>query len=141
MRNKLCFLALIFVLSLGLTLAWVFAAQASVPTAELHVCPSGCTYDNVQDAVDAASEGDVIKVAEGTYTGVSARDGVTQTVYLSKTLTIEGGYTTSDVTIRPRQRELVRRARARRRRQRERRGRDSSRISGLCVERHADSGP
>ena len=30
---------------------------------------------------------------------------------------------------------------ARRRRQRETRGRDSSRISGLCVERHADSGP
>mgnify|MGYP007068341458 CR=1 FL=1 len=31
--------------------------------------------------------------------------------------------------------------RARRRSERERRGRDSSRISGLCVERHADSGP
>jgi hypothetical protein len=50
----------------------------------------------VQEAVDAADEGDVIKVAEGTYTGVSERDGVTQTVYLSKTLTIQGGYTTSD---------------------------------------------
>jgi len=38
----------------------------------------------VQAAVDAASEGDVIKVAAGAYTGVSARAGVTQTVYVSK---------------------------------------------------------
>ena len=30
---------------------------------ELHVCPSGCPYASVQAAVDAASTGDVIKVA------------------------------------------------------------------------------
>jgi parallel beta-helix repeat protein len=38
----------------------------------------------------------VIKVAAGTYTGVSARAGVTQTVYISKTVTIQGGYTTTN---------------------------------------------
>jgi uncharacterized repeat protein (TIGR01451 family) len=85
---------------MGLSLAWILGAQvnpgSAAPGAELHVCLSGCTYDTVQEAVDAASEGDFIKVAEGTYTGVSQRDGVTQTVYLSKTLTIYGGYTTSD---------------------------------------------
>ena len=106
MRNKTYFIALILVMSLSFTLIWVLGAQTSAgvaapyilaaPQAELHVCPSGCTYDNVQAAVDAASEGDIIKVAAGTYTGVSERDGVTQTVYLSKTLTIQGGYTTSD---------------------------------------------
>ena len=101
MRNKAGFVALIFILSLGLTLVWVLGARASTividgPEGEIHVCPAGCTYNNVQDAVDAATEGDLIKVAEGTYTGVSAREGVTQTVYLSKTLTIQGGYQTGD---------------------------------------------
>ncbi len=55
-------------------------------------------YATVQAAVDAATGGDVIKVAAGTYTGVSARGGVTQTVYLSKTVTIRGGYTTANWT-------------------------------------------
>ncbi len=101
MRIKACLVALIFILSFGLTLAWVLGVRISTgmaasPNSELHVCLSGCTYDTVQDAVDAASEGDLIKVAEGTYTGVSERVDVTQTVYLSKTLTIQGGYTTSD---------------------------------------------
>jgi parallel beta-helix repeat protein len=101
MRKKTCFIALIFMLSFGLTLAWVLGVQissgiAASPTGELHVCPSGCPYNNVQAAVDGADEGDIIKVAQGTYTGVSSREGVTQTVYLSKTLTIQGGYTTSN---------------------------------------------
>ena len=103
MRKKSYLVALIFIFSFGLTLAWVFGAQtssgvAASPNAELHVCPSGCPYSNVQDAVDAAIEGDIIKVAQGTYAGVSVRDGIKQTVYLSKTLTIQGGYTTSNWT-------------------------------------------
>ena len=46
----------------------------------------------VQQAVDAAAPGDTVKVA-GTCAGVQTRDSTTQTVYISKTLTLQGGYT------------------------------------------------
>jgi hypothetical protein len=52
----------------------------------------------MQAAVDAATPGDVIKVAAGTYTDIHSRAGVTQVVYISKSVTIRGGYTTSDWT-------------------------------------------
>jgi hypothetical protein len=59
----------------------------------------------VQEAVDSASEGGVIKVVAGTYTGVQVRPRndtttgvVTRVVYVSKTVTIQGGYTTSNWT-------------------------------------------
>lgn len=47
----------------------------------------------LQYAVDQAAPGDEVRVATGVYTDVHQRAGVTQTVYLSKTLTIRGGYT------------------------------------------------
>ena len=58
----------------------------------------------VQYAVDRVGQGDEIRVASGTYTDVSARPRddvssaglVTQVVYISKTLTIKGGYAASD---------------------------------------------
>ena len=63
------------------------------------VCLSGgCDHDTIQAAVDAADDGAEIRVATGVYTGVSARAGVIQVVYLSKTVTIRGGYTTTDWT-------------------------------------------
>ncbi|MBN1815702.1 MAG: right-handed parallel beta-helix repeat-containing protein [Anaerolineae bacterium] len=103
-------------LSLILALLWMVQAQSSsavaaasvesveASEAELHVCPSGCPYSSVQAAVDAAGEGDVIKVAAGTYTDIHIRPRdemtttgvVTQVVYLTKTLTIEGGYATDN---------------------------------------------
>ena len=54
----------------------------------------------VQEAVDAASSGDTVKVA-GTCIGVVARDGLLQTVYISKSLNLEGGHTQSDWTMAP----------------------------------------
>ena len=52
-------------------------------------------YATVQAAVDAADEGDTVKVA-GYCSGVEARTGVTQTVYISKSITLRGGYTTAN---------------------------------------------
>jgi hypothetical protein len=75
------------------------------------VCPAGpptCDYSTIQDAVDAAGDGDVIKVAAGVYTDVQGRpapadypsppaDGIVfQVVYISKSVTIRGGYTTTN---------------------------------------------
>ena len=64
---------------------------------------SGSPCRTVQYAVDQASEGSVIKVASGLYTGVHGRTTnapleeptiVTQVVYITKSVTIQGGYTT-----------------------------------------------
>jgi hypothetical protein len=51
-------------------------APACTPT----VCPTGCTYSTVQDAVDAATAGDTIQIGEGTYVEV---------VTIEKNLTLE----------------------------------------------------
>ncbi len=51
----------------------------------------------LQQAVDAARDGDLIRVA-GYCAGVRARGGVTQTVYITKRLTLRGGYTPADWT-------------------------------------------
>ena len=52
MRNKSYFVALIVILSFGLTFVWVMGAKtsssvAASPNAELHVCPSGCAFNSV----------------------------------------------------------------------------------------------
>ncbi len=58
--------------------------------------PAPC-YTSVQAAIDAAhTPTDLIKVAAGTYSGVVLRGGTLQTAYISKTLILQGGYTTSD---------------------------------------------
>lgn len=65
--------------------------------------PTPC-YGSIQAAVDAASDLDLIKVSAGTYTGVHTRPRhdtvhtgvVTQTVYISKSLEIQGGFTTGN---------------------------------------------
>ena len=76
-------------------------------SAVLTVClagPPDCQYDSVQAAVDAASEGDLLKVAAGVYSSATSRPvppgyllppasgTITQVVYLDKTITIRGGY-------------------------------------------------
>ncbi|NJN83125.1 MAG: hypothetical protein HC802_13115, partial [Caldilineaceae bacterium] len=52
----------------------------------------------VQEAVDAASAGDTVKVA-GMCFGVNSVGGAAQSVYISKTLTLAGGYTTTNWTL------------------------------------------
>jgi parallel beta-helix repeat protein len=73
--------------------------------ASLTVCPAGppvCDYRTIQSAVDAADDGDSIKIAGGVYTDVSTRPRqdyfsgtITQVVYITKSLTLQGGYTTA----------------------------------------------
>ena len=114
MRVKQLFTSLTLGLGLTLALLWLLGG-ATLPVAQagpsqcpgqrpllqvgdvITVCLSGgCDYASIQAAVDAASSGDEILVATGTYTGVSARTGVTQVVYISKTVTIRGGYATNN---------------------------------------------
>ncbi len=52
----------------------------------------------LQAAVNNASPGDVVKVA-GNCKGVQSIAGLTQTVYISKSITLEGGHTESDWTL------------------------------------------
>jgi hypothetical protein len=50
----------------------------------------------IQHAVDVADPGDEIRAATGTCNDVQARAGITQVVYISKTVTLRGGYTTTN---------------------------------------------
>jgi hypothetical protein len=76
-------------LVLGMVLVWPASAE---PTTERRVCPTGCAYSSVQAAVDAAAPGDVIAIAAGAYTEVTTRNGLQQAVYITKSLTLRGGY-------------------------------------------------
>ena len=110
MKRLTILLSTVLASGLGLTLALLWLLSSShtelpvVHAAEWQVCPSGCAYSSIQAAVDAASDGDVIKMAAGTYSGVNVRPRhditttgvVTQMVYVSKTLTIQDGYTTTN---------------------------------------------
>lgn len=80
--------------------AWVSATEttsSSYADTTLVYCrvrlnDSPTEYDTVQAAVDASTQAtDVVKVA-GYCADVGFRDGITQTVYLSKTLTLQGGW-------------------------------------------------
>ncbi len=59
-----------------------------------------CTqvFTNPQAAVDAATGGEQIRLAGATYAGVKFRAGLSQTVYISRSLTLRGGYTTTNWT-------------------------------------------
>jgi hypothetical protein len=71
-----------------------FGLQSSSHYVSLDGLCGGLTpcYTTVQAAVDAAVAGDDILVATGVYTGVNSYGGLAQSVYLTKTLTLRGGY-------------------------------------------------
>lgn len=118
--NRLC---ISLMLGIGLTLALLslsgapFRGSASAWAASGNVycvTPSGSAYPgcdqvftDVQAALDAASGGEVIRIATGTYSDVYARPRqdvsttgvVTQVAYISKTVILLGGYS-SDLSIR-----------------------------------------
>lgn len=82
--------------------------EATLYVARGSACGSTTTCcSTVQAAVDAAGNGDVVRVAAGTDADTNVRPRndvtttgvVTQVVYISKTVAIRGGYTTTNWTI------------------------------------------
>ena len=74
--------------------------QEPIPTCFAQLLSNSSTYSSetasaIRDAVDNAPTGDLVKVS-GYCPGVEQRAGTTQTLYISKSLTIRGGYTISD---------------------------------------------
>lgn len=106
--NRFTLIITVVLFTMACVLLWLLMSVAyAAQSNSLTVCPAGppdCNYAIIQDAVDAASDGDVIKIATGIYTDVHARPRrditttgvVTQVVYISKTVTIRGGYTAPD---------------------------------------------
>ncbi|HET92042.1 MAG TPA: hypothetical protein ENN99_15080, partial [Chloroflexi bacterium] len=69
------------------------AVWAPTPGAVITVCRSGgCHFDTIQDAVDFAVDGVIIRVATGVYTDVNTQGGLAQVVYVDKSVVIQGGY-------------------------------------------------
>lgn len=71
-------------LGLLLVVGFVLTLQSAQPVraANLDVCPT-CSYQTIQEAIDAAGGGDVIRVAQGVYT---------ENITVDKEVTLEGGY-------------------------------------------------
>ncbi len=68
----------------------------------LDVCKTGCVYSTIQSAIDAATEGDTINVAAGTYTEDLTIDiGITMSGSDASEVTVNGEHTISsdDVTL------------------------------------------
>ena len=97
--------------ALGLTMVLLLMSSSPTSTAraaEFTVCTAGppdCGYSSVQDAVFAARDGDLIKIAGGVYTGVWNWLGTnttyltaTQMVVITQSLTLRGGYTVTNWT-------------------------------------------
>ena len=56
---------------------------------------NGTIYDDLQEAITAANEGDTVKVA-GVCDTINTEGAGSQVLYLNKSITVEGGYTTAN---------------------------------------------
>ncbi|MCA9971428.1 MAG: right-handed parallel beta-helix repeat-containing protein, partial [Anaerolineales bacterium] len=73
-------------------LAQLHATARAATAAVLDVCAT-CSYTTIQSAVDAASPGDTVRVAAGTYQDVVTASGLlSTTVLITKDLTLLGGF-------------------------------------------------
>lgn len=102
--KALCALVLSLLVLAGVLIALDVGAVSAADT-ERYVTPVGSDAANdcadssapcrtVQHAVDQAASGDSVLVATGVYTGVHVRSCVTQVTYITRSLTVRGGYTT-----------------------------------------------
>jgi len=91
-------------LALALCCVFLLAVTAKADSGEVFcVTSAGGVYSNcdqvfttIQAAVDAAVDDEQIKIAAGVYNDLHVQHGITQVVYLTKTLTLAGGYTTTN---------------------------------------------
>jgi parallel beta-helix repeat protein len=80
--NVICFSMLIIT---------IMVLPASATT--LSVCTSGCDHTNIQDAIDASSDGDTVYVYSGTYSGdIYIEKNITLTGEGADVVTIDGSY-------------------------------------------------
>ncbi len=102
-------LSTVFLFVLGVTALLTLAAPLEAARANEAIiyvdddtCPDagsgtqGDPYCQIQAGVDAATPDDEVRVAAGTYSDIHVRGGITQVVYISKTVIIRGGYTPTD---------------------------------------------
>ncbi len=99
-KSRAFFLVLFWAFLLGGMATAVFL----LPTAVQAALPPGCTvrvdststdYTDLQSALNAADEDDLLKVA-GTCSVTSTVNGLTQVGYITRSVTIQGGYTTAN---------------------------------------------
>jgi len=100
-----------------MTLLWLLAWSVASPAAALATiryvapggnCGAGITpcYATLQAAIDAATSGDEVRVAQGVYVNVTTRSyalggasqTITQAMFINNDLTVRGGYTITDWT-------------------------------------------
>lgn len=113
MKNNPWLVLSLLGVGLGLMLSPLWTSTASGTTVNpgvLYVSATDMTcggqspcFTTIQAAVNAAADGDEIRVAAGTYTGSAPAmvgdNTYTQVVLITKSLTLQGGYTTSNWTM------------------------------------------
>lgn len=78
--NRILTVAMMGLIVLGFDSLQSVPFSAQEPR-ELIVCPEGCSFTRIQEAIDAAQEGDTIKILAGTYK---------ETLFISKGITLQG---------------------------------------------------